>query len=204
MRVIQLIDGIMWRISRRKRVDELWIGAYDKDTDLQIARVVEALDIIKLYDSRRYKTIMRDLKRIWVLPLPGPLATFHVETWSCRIDQRFVVSSPIRMIASVIVHEAAHARLFRRGIDYNQARRAQVEAVCTRQQAAFAAKIPLNEDLQSHIRAHLALDASTWTNENLETKHVQGSISLLRHMGMPEWAVRWFVYRRRRRYRRQT
>ena len=62
----------------------------------------------------------------------------------CVIDERFVVDEGTtpEMIASVIVHEATHARLFRMGIGYEEGRRARVEQVCLRRELAFAAKLP--------------------------------------------------------------
>jgi hypothetical protein len=79
-----------------------------------LRRVEDALRLIKTFDPLRYKRIGRDLERVWVLVLPGDLGNFDASIKTCKLDTRFILadtSSP-EVIASTIVHEATHARLW--------------------------------------------------------------------------------------------
>ena len=75
-------------------------------------------------------------------------------------------SSRPELIASVIVHEATHARLMRCGIGYEEELRARVEKVCLRRELAFAAKLPNGEQIRAQTDPELGyLPPSYWTNE---------------------------------------
>jgi hypothetical protein len=141
-----LVDRIALRLATSRRVDGLWIGfGGSTRSELVLQRVEEALHLIKKYDLVRYNRLIRDLDRVWVTMLSGPAGCFDRSIAACKLDQRFVLadtSSP-EVIASVIVHEAAHARLQRCGIGYEEDLRGRVEAVCIRRQLAFAAKLPM-------------------------------------------------------------
>ena len=78
--------------------------------------------------------IRRDLKRIWVFLVPDGLAEYKHALGACVLDERFVTNpeTTIERIASVIVHEATHARMERCGIGYAEDQRARIEAVCFR------------------------------------------------------------------------
>ena len=121
-------------------------------------RVEAALRLIKTYDRIRYDRLIRDLDRIWVKVLPASIASFNHSLNACQLDERFVLaekSSP-ELIASVIVHEATHARLMRCGIGYDAALRVRVEKVCLRRELAFAAKLPNGEQIRAQADPELA------------------------------------------------
>ena len=109
----------------------------------EIDRVVHALSIIRQQDPIRYRRLLRDLRRIWVLVIPYR-GQFQESTWTCQLDQRVVLDekTPLELIASVIVHEATHARLARVGIEYREEMRHRIEQVCIRRQMAFTKALP--------------------------------------------------------------
>jgi hypothetical protein len=82
------------------------------------------------------------------------------------IDERFLVASASHpeLIAAVIVHEAAHARLMRYGIGYEAPLRHRVEAICARREAAFAAKLPNGEKVREQAENRLAWPTDAWTD----------------------------------------
>ena len=81
-----------------------------------------ALGLIKTYDRIRYDRLLRDLDRIFIRVLPSSIASFNHSLNACQLDERFVLDekSGPELIASVIVHEATHARLMRCGIGYEE------------------------------------------------------------------------------------
>jgi hypothetical protein len=134
-------------MSTSKRIDGLWVGTWETGGKARtvLERVEEALRLIKTYDPLRYRRIGSDLERVWVDVLLGSLGNFAPAIKTCKLDTRFILadtSSP-EVIASIIVHEATHARLWTCGIAYEEGLRARVEAVCLRREIAFSAKLPL-------------------------------------------------------------
>jgi hypothetical protein len=116
-----LVDRQMLYLSKSRYVDGLWIGAFeDKQKGEQIlTRLEAALALIKRYDRVRYDRVIRDLHRIWVVLLPGNIANFAYQLEACQIDTRYFIAdtTTLEMIASTVVHEATHARLWRFGYE---------------------------------------------------------------------------------------
>ena len=74
------------------------------------------------------------------------------------LDVPFVVADATEpeLIASVIVHEATHARLRRHGIGYEEPIRARVEAACIRRQIAFTRRLPHGDHARAAAERNLA------------------------------------------------
>ncbi|MGH6814259.1 MAG: hypothetical protein ACREC6_00985, partial [Hyphomicrobiaceae bacterium] len=117
--------------------------------DRMLDRVEEALRLIRRYDPRRFDRLVRDLKGgVVVLPHLGTDsdASFDSSTLACQIVSKLVLSEVApEMLATIIVHEATHARLRRYGIGYDERLRFRVEAACFRREIAFAARLPRGE-----------------------------------------------------------
>jgi len=154
---------MLW-LSSGKRIDGLWVGTYfQTNAEPVMRRIEEALRLIKVHDPRRYDRLRKDLTRIWVRLVPGALARYVPVLETCEVDERFVLaetSSP-ELIAAAIVHEATHARLWRRGIGYDEGLRARVEAACFRRELAFAAKLPNAERVRELARDALTIPPAT-------------------------------------------
>jgi hypothetical protein len=189
-----LADRLALRFSTGRYVDGLWIGTWEDDPEPILRRIEEALSIIKRYDRVRYDRLLRDLQRIWVLVLPTGLANFTYNIYACEIDTRYFLAETTtpELIAAVIVHEATHARLWRRGIGYEEARRPRIEEICLRREIAFAAKLPNGEDVRDRAERTLTLCASGeyWTNAAFYERNIEGSFEALRYLGTPNWMLR--------------
>jgi hypothetical protein len=196
-----LLDKLgLWLSESGERVDGLWIGAWETKAtgEAALRRVKEALLLIKSNDRLRYDRLIRDLERVWVRVLPGALGSFNEGLNMCVLDSRFVLAetSSLEVIASTIVHEATHARLSRCGIRYEQTLRPRVEAACFRRELAFAAKLPHGEQVREHAQRYLEWCTSDdyWTDAAFHERHVEGGINALRHLGTPDWLVRFFAF----------
>src|SRR5262245_53207892 len=99
------------------------------------------------------------------------------------------------MIASVIVHEATHARLRRCGIGYNEDERARVEAICARRKLVFAAKLPNGERVRAAAVQCLEWCAipSYWSNESRSEHERSAAVETLRYVGCPDWLARTII-----------
>jgi hypothetical protein len=137
--------NLMLRASVGTQIDGLWVGCFVKALSASaLCRVGKALLLIKRHDPMRYRRLLSDLDRIWINLLPGPLGQYREELNLCELDERYVLAKETtpELIASVIVHEATHARLRRCGIGYDEPIQSRVEAVCFRRELAFANQLP--------------------------------------------------------------
>jgi hypothetical protein len=190
----------MLRTSFSRSVDGLWIGCFrDENRERVFSRVAASLQLIKLHDPIRYKHLTRDLERIWVNLVPGYRGQYRDEFRMCELDERFVLadSTTLETIASVVVHEATHARLQGCGIGYDERIRARVEAICIRRQVAFTARLP--DGMQAHEEAERNLaqrPPEFWANAAFLDRRDAGSVEALRYLGVPNYAIRMtFVVR---------
>ena len=176
----------------------MWIGigGHSQGQDERLlARVEEALLLIKRYDRLRYDRLSRNVRRVWVHTLPYGLGTYNEAIAACELDARFVLddtTSP-ELIAATIVHEATHLRLLRCGIGYEQAVRARVEAVCFRRELAFAAKLPNGEQVKQFTERGLEIAPGFWTDAEHYQRLADGQLDALRQLGAPDWFVRGLV-----------
>lgn len=128
--------------------------------------VPAALRLLKEVDSRRFRRLQRHVGWIANCALPGGGGAYHHPTRTCRLD--FVTSriSPdfeyvAGAVASTLVHEATHALIEARGIEYAGEKRRRIEKTCVKEQNRFARRV-------AATRPHLAraievvFDESEW------------------------------------------
>ncbi|WP_155904914.1 hypothetical protein [Methylopila sp. M107] len=192
--------NLLLRTSEREEIDGLWIVA---DNQTQLSKVRNALQLIKAHDPRRYARSIKDLEGVWVRLLTGPAGQFDYTNYFCELDERFVDRASSENIASAVIHEAAHARLWRRGVRYDEDIRQRVEAICVRQQQAFASRLPAPEVSADDFGHLLELPATHWSDRAFARKHLHGSIAALRHLNTPHWLIRLVLRRHRALKRRQ-
>jgi hypothetical protein len=187
-----ILDRIMLWLSAGSHIDGLWVGTYCKtNAEPALRRVKDALGLIQAYDRQRYSRIIRDLERVWVRLLTTGAAQFNPSIRACVLDERFVLADTTdpELIAAVIVHEAAHARLWRCGIRYDEDLRQRVEAVCFRRELAFARRLPNGQRAREWAENALATTPTYWTNVAAHERDLEGSIQVLRHL-QPNWVAR--------------
>ncbi len=166
----------------------LWIE-YGKDGVFE--RVAQALDLIKTSDPLRYRRILRDIDRIVVAPLlTGAEAQYSREINACEIDERFMLGERYapELAASVIVHEATHARLELMGFVYVEERRQRIEQICMRRERAFLTRVPGAEAASEAVEHRMQHD-SDLSPEGFAKRHEMGEREALRYLGVPDWLV---------------
>jgi hypothetical protein len=187
----------MLRTSFSRSIDGLWIGCFrNENRERVLSRVATSLQLIKLHDPIRYNHLTRDLERIWVNLVPGYRAQYRSEFRMCELDERFVLAEATtpETIASVIVHEATHARLQGCGIGYGERIRARVEAICIRRQVAFTERLP--DGMHAHeeaVRNLAPQPPEFWANAAFLDRRKAGSAEVLRYLGVPNYIVRMTV-----------
>jgi len=157
--------------------------AKDGVNELFFAKVTLALGLIDKYDQPRLGRMRRDLSAIWLVRAGG--VYFEVSTRRCVLSWQNVVAGDARSIAMTLVHEAAHARIFGRGVVKTpRATAARHEAAAVRQQIAFATLLPENDSLLKYYST--VLQTPWWTPEQMRERELEQ----LRAYDVPEWIVR--------------
>jgi len=189
---LSLAERGLLLMSQSRSVDGLWIGTAETEADLILGRVEQALGLIKTYDPCRYDRILQDLDRIWVRLLPGPVARFQASIRACELDPRPILRgewSP-EVIAATIAHEAMHARLWKRGVGYEEADRHRIEVICLRAERALALKFPHGQEACERAERAMGFDPGSWSDEALEGLEIEASEELMRHAGIPDGLAR--------------
>jgi len=194
-------------------VEWVWLKTFDSHAvdgllvigDRQeIDRVVEALSLIRRHDPIRYRRLTKNLHRIWILVI-AYRGQFLESTWTCQLDRRFVLDekTPLELIASVIVHEATHARIARCGIEYREELRQRIEQACIRRQMVFTKAIP--EATEAFNEAETILDNLPDLSDAAMTEEAfAAEVEAARYVGIPDWLLRRMIALRKWRIRRLT
>jgi hypothetical protein len=208
-RKLSLIDRLRLLSSISQMIDGLTIDVWRGEPKL-LSRIEDALRLIKQHDLLHYSRVVKNLDRIWVHLLPNAAAHYDRSLNACVFDERFVLleSTTLERIASTIVHEATHARLERWGVEYDEKKRARIEAICLRRELNFVTGLPDGEPLQDEIKSTLewcAGDHDFFSDENFQQRDEQGQFETLRYLGTPNWLIDFLmrlVQRRRERWLR--
>lgn len=154
----------------------------DARSDRRIAVVRSALQLAACRFPRGHSLAQRYLPRILIVSGGGQ--AFAPTVQACILDTAFVDREDHAAIASLIFHEAAHARIERSGIRYSQARRERIERICVGVQADALSAFG---DESAAERARAALLAPWWDDESRLRRRAEQ----LRAHGMPECVIRW-------------
>jgi hypothetical protein len=189
----KLVDRLFLRLSTGEQLDGLWVGAFTSKPEHILHRVRQALCLIKTHDQRRYNRLIRDLKRVWVMS-HYPIACFDARLSACMLNAGYVVAETTtpELLASVIVHEATHARLWGCGIGYEEELRPRVEAACLRRELAFSAKLPDGQQVRNRVLLALAscCNQVTLSNSALAKLRDGSIVEEMRRLGVSDWGVR--------------
>lgn len=174
-------------------------GLGDERQKLAHVSLELALRWIERNDPVRLGRMARDLAGIIVWHFPRALrleAQCDESSGVCQLDGRAVLGKYREMpllIALVIVHEATHARLFRRGFGEESGRdescRLRQEAICRRAELAFLERVPNSARLASAIReSHLELAPRYGHAQMLRRRE-----EALRSVWIPRPIARWLA-----------
>ena len=115
----------------------------DIATDIVLARLDEALDLIDRYQPWRLRHLRRDLAQFRVVRFPCRGA-FIPEERSCVTELTFLARTDLTAapVASSIVHEGIHARIHAMGVRAEGRDRAREERLCRRAELEFGLALP--------------------------------------------------------------
>ncbi len=180
-----------WRVVHGINIGifDMWDG----DAREQVFRKLEAaLGLIAAHDPRRLRRAARDIRRVWARRA-AYAAAFYVQAWDmCVLDHKFITDAgtTTSKLAAVFVHEATHARLFKRGIRYTEAARQRIEGICVSESAAFARRLPDGETLARYISSGQPVEASHWSDQNLNRRMLEAKLQEIEEASLPAWLKR--------------
>jgi hypothetical protein len=184
------ITHLQWALARRELMYGIPTGVPrgQPDKDIAAAKLRAALDLIATSQPRRLIRLQRDLRRILVTFVQVADAQYSAPTRTVLLDETYVCKPDVTSshLATTIVHEATHARLFTAGIGYPVALRPRIERLCMRQELAFAERLLDGSAAAVRARHGLNLPDETWHPEVVLNRR----LALIRSWGWPEWLVR--------------
>jgi hypothetical protein len=153
-----------------------------------LAKLERALGLIEEYCPVQYRRVQCNLARFLAFRIPPNLAEYHPKSHMCFIDCEYLVSEELlpEELAMTIVHETAHANLFRHGFGYDPTKRSQVERICVRAEISFAKRLPGGAPLAQAATARLDFGEAFWSDEEF----LQRDLKALRTLNMPTWFIR--------------
>jgi hypothetical protein len=93
-------------------------------------------------------------------------------------------------IATILVHEATHARVTRAGVAYSKANRSRIEALCKKAELAFLLRIPAFTNRDSILaRAREAIAEAEERDHSVEASRVS-LYAYLRAQSWPRWIAK--------------
>ncbi len=186
-------------LSDTQTIDGLLIIG-DKGGD----KIVEALRLIRDSDPVRYRRLLGDVRQLFVTTLAASVAHWANSSKACELDERYLIrhETTPELIASIIVHEATHARLMRCGIGYEETLRDRVEQVCLRREIAFAARLPTGTGQRRQAEATLEA-MPDFSDKAMNERYLSGLRDALLYLGMPALLVGLAVSYRRWQHRRR-
>jgi len=146
--MISVVDIWVVRNSCVGHVDDVGIcdlTAIDFPKSAFLRPTVEAMELIRKFDPRRYCRVCRQIRYIVNRPLLSA-GNYEREGRICNVDynKRFATEPPewrLRSYACLIVHEATHGLLRERGVGYDEKTWERVEELCSLEEYRFARRV---------------------------------------------------------------
>jgi hypothetical protein len=184
--------------SARRRLEGIDVYVFQGDgseRDVIFSKTAGALELIRRHDSKSLKRLLEGFDYLLVINGMSALASASVRQRVCRVQHDYVLdqdTSDLRL-ASTLVHEGAHAHIFRRGVGYRPDLRKRVEDVCVSAEFAFLRRGPRWEPaLARQTIGARSYSAQVSSDEALLSAQVEA----LRNLGAPDRVIRWFEKRR--------
>lgn len=118
-------------------------------------RAIEAVELIHRHDPARLRRLARDVRCLIVAPTMASGGEYRENMRAVLLNAENVSRQRTEAIAMIIVHEATHARLWRRSVG-RFPDTGRIERACVEAEIRFARKVPGTEPLIEGARRKLA------------------------------------------------
>jgi hypothetical protein len=179
---------VLFRLSAAKEysgvaVRMFWPEPHERTSALP--KLAKALDLLAVYDSRRFDRLRRLCRGILVFGDIGPSGKWVPRAHLICLSSSYVCApaTTSARVAATLVHESTHAWLDSFGFDYREDRRARIEHICIRAEMAFARRLPDPEDLLELSNRKLSLEPEFWSNAQFAARAKEDLLKL----GLPRF-----------------
>lgn len=167
----------------RARSVEVVVVSTQGDPAALASSVVRALDELRALDARRSVQVEHLLRR--VIAVEHGDAFYEPALRACCLGPRALQLDPVRL-ASLIVHEATHARLHRLGFRGGPVTRAREEAMCVAESTRFLRRAG-RPDWAEQEEARLAREVQSGNPWYSEQRLRETAESVMAAHGVPSW-----------------
>ena len=145
----------------------LFMPVSDAERSLIFGKVETALGLVATHAPLRFATIRRDLRQLLVCGRPDAAAQYDPERQLCELYVGWVKRDDVspETVASTIVHEAEHARLWRLGFRYTPDVQDRIERICHRAERVFGKRLPEGAVVVAQAEAGMQWDAHFYSHE---------------------------------------
>lgn len=168
-----------------------------QEKTLVFDKLHSALALIDKYAPGKFKALQMDVRLILVAGVPTARGSYIHKLRMIELYQEYVLNTQTtpESLASLLIHEAQHARLRRLGFGYDETIRSRIEKLCYRAQRNFARLLPNNHALVAEAEARMDADPEFLSNES----HRRRDMEALRELGCPDWIIKTVAWVARRR-----
>jgi len=161
-----------------------------------VSRIAQAVDLIATYHPKTHLRLKHLARGIVVGEHVGVQGMWLSDARLVRLSTHHVMDPEIvpADLAATIAHECAHAWLPSRGIPSEPLLRHRVEAICYRQEAAFARTVPGAEALAEYYERRAIRTLEEGPEPYSDARERERTVRALKQLGAPRWVV-WLVGR---------
>jgi len=149
-------------------------------------RLQDALSLIEEYSPVRFAQLTNDVERILVAGDPTFHGQYIQKLRLVELYDDYVLDddTTTEELASTLVHESQHARLFRLGLGYEENIRNRIERLCFMSERIFSHRIPNGDKVWKR--------ADAWLNNDLDEHfsnkaREEADFQALEQLGCPVW-----------------
>jgi hypothetical protein len=189
-----VLTPLSWFVHRAMvrsgpRVDHkgvtLAVGYKEEHADAFFSKCGAALNLIESVDPRRFNRLRRDLAVLFLSGGGGPYYEEAINAFIVDLTTFRAVS--VERLASMIVHEATHARIRHAGNRTYARHKERHERICVRAEIDFVKRLPASSQLLKETERRLE---DVWWSEEDRRSRIRRFVDGYQ---LPNWVARVLV-----------
>ena len=197
---MDVVDRLLFRISPKRAIHGIptaIIFSSPEERERSFQLLEDAFGLIATYAPVRHRQLLLDITRILVTSAnPGTEAKYYAKSRSCTLNLYWLrrEATVALDVATTLVHEGQHGRLYRLGIGHNRGSLLRVERICYRSERVFASRVPGAELLWHRASAAMEFDGAMYS----VAAHYERQAAGIRDAAFPESWERFLLWLNKR------
>lgn len=199
-----MFQKLALRFSEKREIKGLPVAVFRLCTREERAEAFEkveaALALIEGFAPLKLDAMRQDLRSVLVAGDASAWGYYVRKLKMIELFAHYVLDEETtpESIASTLIHEAQHARLWRLGFRYDEPIRGRIERLCFQAERSFARRIPDGAAQFERAEAWMAADPELHFSNDARSN---ANLKVLEELGTPAWLVRFMDWVHRRRSR---